>query len=239
MSQAPLPNFLRTAPIGPVYDAAPARYVSGGESAPVALPGFLGGPRTDVYIPTQTAAPVAYAPSYAVSPPPLPPAPPPLPPAPPPPPPAPPLTPGYPQALQGTLRPIYDQQGQVVAFVNVPNGPTTASVQGQTTFGQNGAPMPSANQRTGRAVLSTATTGLTVAGPFFPPALAAAGIVGLTQALDAQIGSPITKVVGGVVNGIGTVGAFVGHGVVSMGEGVGSFVGSIFGGKKHRAQANG
>ncbi len=89
------------------------------------------------------------------------------------------------------------------------------------------APMPvapaqppiSANQQAGQATLTTLTAGLGVAGVFAPPVLPFAGALGLVQALDTQIGNPIAKTVGTVVNG-----------VVDAGKSVGNFFGKLFGG---------
>lgn len=110
---------------------------------------------------------------------------------------------------QPALTPVYSPQGQLVGYVQ---GPPAAPMPTK--------PAPSANQQTGQAALTTVTAGLGVAGVFAPPVLPIAGVVGLVQALDTQIGSPVAKTVGTVVNG-----------VVDGGKAVGKFFGNLFGGK--------
>lgn len=120
--------------------------------------------------------------------------------------------PTYPQP-QPMLVPVYAANGQIMGYVAAPPSPP-----------QPQAPVPnpiSADQRTGQAALTTVTAGLGVAGVFAPPVLPFAGAIGLVQALDTQIGNPVSKSVGFVVNG-----------VVDGANAVGKFFGNLFGGKK-------
>ncbi|MDB5100622.1 MAG: hypothetical protein JWM80_5043 [Cyanobacteria bacterium RYN_339] len=107
--------------------------------------------------------------------------------------------------------------------------PASRLVQYQQVAAQ---PQPPRYQRDGVAILSTVSTGLGVASVAYPPVLPIAATVAGVQALDAQIGYPVTKLVGGIAEGVGAVGGFVVDGVVTVGKEIGDFFGSIFGGKK-------
>ena len=197
---APLPSFLSGATAAPapaarprLLDMAPAPAYAADVYRPAAMPRPAYQPQ-----PAYQAAPAAYPPpGYA-------------------PPPAYASPPGYPppygQAPQPVLKPVYSPQGELLGYVAAPPAPAAPA----------NAPVPlSANQRTGQAALTTVTAGLGVAGVFAPPVLPFAGAIGLVQALDNQIGSPVAKTVGTVVNG-----------VVDGAEAVGRFFGGLFGGKK-------
>lgn len=116
--------------------------------------------------------------------------------------------PGYGQP-QPALVPIYAPTGQIVGYAAAAPAPPPPV-----------AKPASADQRTGQAALTTVTAGLGVAGIFAPPVLPFAGAIGLVQALDTQIGNPVSKSVGFVVNG-----------VVDGATAVGKFFGNLFGGK--------
>lgn len=116
---------------------------------------------------------------------------------------------GYPPAAPPALKPVYSPDGQLLGYVAAPPAPVMPA--------QAAPEPPSASQRSGQATLTTLTAGLGVAGVFAPPVLPFAGALGLVQALDTQIGSPIAKTLGAVVNG-----------VADAGKAVGNFFGKIF-----------
>ena len=119
---------------------------------------------------------------------------------------------------QPVVQPVFSPQGQFLGYVAAPQAPIPAPSE------------PSANQRVGQATLTTVTAGLGVAGVFAPPVLPIAGVVGLVQALDTQIGHPISRTLGTVVNGVAYGGKAVVNGVADGGRAVGKFFGKLFGG---------
>jgi hypothetical protein len=128
--------------------------------------------------------------------------------------------PGYVQP-QPQLRPVFAPTGEVIGYVAVPPpGAPSAAVK-----------PASANQQVGQAALTTVTTGLGIAGVFAPPVLPIAAVAGLVQAVDGQLGHPITQGVGAVTRFVGRAGETVIQGVGDAGRGVGRFFGSLFGGK--------
>lgn len=134
----------------------------------------------------------------------------------------PPAIPQVPAPQPPNLRPVLNGDGQVVAYVVAPTSQPAPAPKPQGKSAQ-----------IGNAVLGVATTGLGVAGMAFPPALPIAGITGVVQAIDSQIGSPIATVVGATVQGVGEVGGLVVKGVegaiTGIGDGIDA-VGKFFGG---------
>jgi hypothetical protein len=120
---------------------------------------------------------------------------------------------------------------QLPAFLGGPQQPSMprlALYQQQTQL----PPPPPAYQRDGMAILGTASTALGVASVAYPPVLPVAATVAGVQALDAQLGYPVTKLVGGIADGLVTGVGFVADGVVSVGKGIGDFFGGLFGGRR-------
>lgn len=136
------------------------------------------------------------------------------------------------------LKPVFSAQGELLGFVATPRFAPGAMMPPAPPT-QPAPPTMGRDQRMGRAVLTTANAGLGVASIAFPPVLPIAAIATGVAVLDHQLGDPVAKSVGFLVNGAGTVGKYAVDGVVSVargigdvgqsvGQGIGDFFGGIF-----------